>query len=239
MKMRSAVNTSAAAFEKREFRDVNGHMLPYRLLVPRSYDPAERYPMVLFLHGAGEKGSDNVRQVTNGVEHFADRRNRERYSCFVVVPQCPENEWWSGRNGELSKPLRLAFGILSSLQEEFSVDAHRRYITGISMGGFGTWDAIAHRPGFFAAAVPVCGGGDADTANRMVHIPLWVFHGARDPIVPVQYSRTMVAALRAAGGTPRYTEYPGVGHASWNLVYTDPEMYAWLFAQRKEQVEEH
>jgi predicted peptidase len=171
------------------------------------------------LHGAGEKGNDNTRQVANGVEQFASEKIRAAYPAFVVVPQCPSHEWWADFTEEPTDPMRLTFTLLSYLQQEFAIDENRIYITGVSMGGFGTWDAITRKPDYFAAAVPVCGGGDIRKADRIVHIPIWAFHGANDTIVDVTYSREMIDALRREGGSPRYTEYPGVGHASWDHVY--------------------
>jgi predicted peptidase len=226
-------NTLQKEFVRRIYQDINGNTLPYRLLLPRGYDKGTRYPVVVFLHGAGEKGTDNQRQVTNGVEKFAEGENRRKYPAFVVVPQCPPNRWWTEGTAEMTLPLALVFEIVEALAKEFSVDEKRIYITGISMGGFGAWDAISRKPGYFAAAVPVCGGGDPSKAELIKDVPVWAFHGAEDTIVDVRYSRQMVRALEEAGGKPKYTEYRGVGHASWEYVYSEPAMYAWLFAQKR------
>jgi len=225
-------------FEARVYTDADGNTMPYRLLMPEKYDASKKYPLVLFLHGAAERGDDNDSQLANGVLNFATKRNRELYPCFVVAPQCPANSAWVDIwNDILSEPMRMVFEILQALQKEFSIDQRRRYITGISMGGFATWDTIERMPGYFAAAVPVCGGGDTSSAYRIVHLPVWAFHGEDDQIVSVQYSRDMIASIKKAGGNPKYTEYPGVGHASWNYAYKDPELYEWLFSQEKKTAE--
>src|SRR5207244_7702516 len=121
----------------------------------------------------------------------------------------------------------------AALQKEFSIDPKRLYITGLSMGGYGTWDLISRHPELFAAAAPICGGGDEDQAEKIAKLPIWIFHGAKDQAVPVERSRNMVTALKKAGGEPKYTEYPDVGHDSWVRAYKDPELFAWLFAQKK------
>ncbi len=232
--------------EKRVYTDAQGKQLPYRLLKPLAYDPHFHYPLVLFLHGAGERGTDNDKQLIHGVPAFARDETRKKYPCFLVAPQCPENaRWvevdWSARAhrqpAEPSRPLAQVLELLEALQKEFSIDANRVYVTGLSMGGFGVWDILARRPDLFAAGVPVCGGGDESTAARIAHIPIWAFHGARDPAVQPDRSRRMIAALRKAGGHPRYTEYADEGHASWVPAYKDPEMYAWLFSQKKAKQE--
>jgi predicted peptidase len=225
----------------REFQDSDSMVLPYRLLIPRDYDAAYRYPLVLLLHGAGERGVDNQVQLVHGAADFASERNMVRFPCFVVVPQCPEDDQWvdtpwtapaHDMPDEPTKSMRCVRELLDLLQGEFAIDAHRLYITGLSMGGFGTWDAIQRWPDLFAAAVPICGGGDTLFASRIARIPIWAFHGALDADVDPRRSRDMIAAIRAAGGNPRYTEYPEGEHDSWTETYRNPELFEWLFAQR-------
>ena len=232
----------AGQFELRTQTGADGASLPYRLLKPARIDPGAAYPLVLFLHGAGERGSNNTAQIKNGVEHFASDANRAAYPCFVAVPQCPLNHKWSNVDwsalsnslpSEPSTEMKLAMAIVDSLQREFRIDARRIYVTGISMGGYGTWDAISRYPDRFAAAVPVCGGGDEKQAARLARLPIWCFHGDADTAVPVARSRNMIAAIQAAGGAPKYTEYPGVGHNAWDRAYADPALLAWLFAQSR------
>jgi predicted peptidase len=229
--------------EKITFKDESGKTLPYRLMKPDNYDPAKKYPLVIFLHGAGERGTDNEKQLIHGVPQFASKENREKYPCFLIAPQCPDGaKWvevdWSADShtmpAKMSEPMRLTVGIIEMTIKQFSIDPKRVYLTGLSMGGYGTWDLIARRPDLFAAAVPICGGGDEKTAEKMKSIPVWSFHGAKDGAVKVSRSRNMIAALEKVGAKPKYTEYPDIGHDSWNPAYKDAEMFEWLFAQRKE-----
>jgi predicted peptidase len=228
--------------EKREYRDAGGKVLPYRLLKPDDFDPKQEYPLVLFLHGAGERGTDNERQLIHGIADLAKPEVRSRYPCFLVVPQCPPKQSWSDVNFRAkvhkqpekpSEPMRLTLELLEELRKEFPIDPRCLYITGLSMGGYGTWDVIARRPELFAAAVPVCGGGDESLADVIAKIPVWAFHGARDNVVPPERSWNMIAALKKAGGRPGYTEYPDVGHDSWGPAYRDPQLVRWLFAQKR------
>jgi predicted peptidase len=229
-------------FEARTYTDRAGEKLSYRLLKPKDYDPNKKYPLVLFLHGAGERGDDNAKQLVHGMNDFASDEIMAKYPAFVIAPQCPNNaKWvevdWGARTHKApekpSRALRLTMEAIEALQKEFSIDASRRYITGLSMGGYGTWDAAERMPDFWAAAAPVCGGGDVDNAKKLSKLPIWAFHGDQDTAVKPERSRDMIAAIKAAGGEPKYTEYPGVGHNSWSATYSNPEFYAWLFAQAR------
>lgn len=228
-------------FEPREHTS-GDHKLLYRLMKPNDYDPNKKYPLVLFLHGAGERGDDNKAQLKHGMPEFATDIIRNKFPAFVVAPQCPNNKKWCevdwGANehampAEPSDPLRLTFEVLEKLQKEFSIDANRLYVTGLSMGGYGTWDCLQRKPGMWAAAMPICGGGDLDGAKAMKDIPIWNFHGDLDGAVKPERSRKMIAAIKAAGGSPKYTEYILTGHDSWVPAYRTPEHYEWLFAQKK------
>jgi predicted peptidase len=225
--------------EKRVF-EKDGQKLPYRLLKPAKVEDGTRYPLVIFLHGAGERGTDNEKQLVHGVPQFV--ANREKYPCFLIAPQCPDGKkWvevdWSADAHTLPKDPgevgQLTLALIEQSLKDLPVDPKRVYLTGLSMGGYGTWDILARRPELFAAAAPVCGGADEATATKIKDIPVWVFHGAKDGAVKVARSRNMVAALEKAGGKPKYTEYPDVGHNSWDPAYKDPEFYEWLFAQSK------
>ncbi|GIW98623.1 MAG: hypothetical protein KatS3mg111_1956 [Pirellulaceae bacterium] len=235
-------HSPAELFEPREYADAEGNVLRYRLLKPKDFDPDRKYPLVLFLHGAGERGDDNVAQLKHGMAEFCEPGRRQAYPCYVLAPQCPTGDKWANldwRSTEVTQPteptlpMKLTLELLDQMIDSAAVDKTRIYITGLSMGGFGTWDAIARRPSFFAAAVPICGGGDLRTAPRIKDLPIWCFHGAQDPVVPVELSRKMIQALRDAGGSPRYTEYPEAAHDSWTQTYADPELYRWLFAHRR------
>lgn len=229
--------------DKHVFKDDAGKTLPYQLMKPEKIDPAKKYPLVVFLHGAGERGTDNAAQLVHGVPQFASKENREKYPCFLIAPQCPVSaKWaevdWSANSHtmpkEVSEPGRLTLLLIETLLKEQPIDPKRIYITGLSMGGYGTWDLIVRKPNLFAAAAPVCGGADEATAEKIKHIPIWCFHGGKDGVVKPERSRNMIAALEKAGAKPKYTEYPSVGHDSWNPAYKDPEFYKWLFAQIKE-----
>lgn len=387
-------------FEAREYKDADGNVLLYRVYKPKDYDAAKKYPMILFLHGAGERGNDNKAQVRDAL-YFARDAYQKDHPAFVVAPQCPGarqafeiygtsksynqdfnnyaeslGEWksysiplakltsgakaylsivnaaenrrpganavapaapvtsefrsivigeeggqtapldlrklkfdkkegkgkadvsadgktltisgdlrlkipleykvtdktmlafefrspkgaegsahaiamdsddffdyrwanmdWSAKKGGMGKepstPMRLTLEVLGKLQREFSIDDKRLYLTGLSMGGYGTWDLLARHPKMFAAAVPVCGGGDESMASVMKDMPIWCFHGGADPTVPTQRSRDMIKAIKDAGGNPKYTEYPSVGHNSWDKAYSEKELPGWLFDQVK------
>jgi len=227
----------------RDERQAGGATLRYRLFTP---DPAAageaRLPLILFLHGAGERGDDNAAQLKHGVVEF--HRRQAEHPCLVLAPQCPaarkwvEVDWGKGGGAgtfpaEPSESLKLALAVVDDLIAAGRVDPDRVFVTGLSMGGYGTWYAAGMPGSRFAAAAPVCGGGDPAWAGRYVGLPLWAFHGDADEAVPVGRSREMIAAIKAAGGDPKYTEYPGVGHDSWTPTYADNGFHAWLFAQRR------
>lgn len=221
----------------------NGGTMPYRLLKPSDYSPDKSYPLVLFLHGAGERGQDNRSQLKHVAGVFAQDDIRAKYPCFVLAPQCPANQLWCNtpwnvdtvvQPAEPSDSMKHIMLLLDELQKEYSIDGNRLYIMGLSMGGFGTWDAITRYPGKFAAAVPMCGGGDVRKAGVLAKMPLWNFHGARDGAVKVKLSHDMIAAIQQAGGQPRYTEYPDVGHNCWTPAMQEPELLTWLFSQSRE-----
>jgi predicted peptidase len=228
--------------QKLSYVDATGSKLLYRLMKPEAYDASKKYPLVVFLHGAGERGNDNEKQLVHGVPQFASKENREKYPCFLIAPQCPDNvKWvdvdWSADShkspAKMTDPSRLTIELIEKLVKDFPIDSKRIYITGLSMGGYGVWDLAARRPDLFAAAVPVCGGADLADAEKLKTMPIWAFHGAKDTAVKPSRSRNMIAALEKAGGHPKYTEYPDVGHDSWNPAYKDPELFKWLFGQKK------
>ena len=229
-------------FEARTFKDAAGKTLPYRLLSPKEVRPGEKYPLVLFFHGAGECGTDNEKQLVHGMNDFASDEIMAKYPAFVVAPQCPEGEQWVDTpwtadshtmKDKPAVPLKQSLELVDKLAKELPVDTNRLYITGLSMGGFGVWDAIQRHPDRFAAAVPICSGGDPAFAEKIKHVPVWAFHGDSDTTVKLKRSREMIDALKKAGGNPKYTEYAKTGHDSWTKTYADPKMYEWLFAQRK------
>ena len=224
--------------------DYDNETFKYLLLTPETIEPGKTYPLVLFLHGAGERG-DNVELLK---KHFlgtiASPEYRKKYPCFVVAPQCRAGKKWSEPSWEASgspamskEPtdmLRMALQIVDETIAKQPIDSDRLYLTGISMGGYGSWDLAARQPNRWAAVAPICGGGDPVAAKKLVGVPLWAFHGDADPAVPVERSRQMIAAIKAAGGDPQSTEYPGVAHDSWTQAYADPNgLLPWMFSQHK------
>jgi predicted peptidase len=215
----------------------------YRLLRPARPDPGKTYPVVLFLHGAGERGTDNAKQLAYLPTWLAEPALREKYPCFVVAPQCrADHRWvevaWSDAEStppapEMTADLAAAVAALDEVAALEAADADRVFLTGLSMGGFGAWDLAARMPERFAAVLPICGGGHEATAPRLVGLPIWCFHGADDRVVVPERSRRMIEAVKAAGGTPRYSELAGVAHDSWTPAYRDPAVLDWLFSQRR------
>jgi len=226
-----------AKFEARVFVDPAGHSLRYRLFRPTGYDERTNYPLVLFLHGAAGIGDDNARQFNGGnavpARTLVEDQAQARFPCFVLAPQCSRTDTWASVGEQPSETVRLTFQAIDSLKREFRIDSQRLYLIGVSMGGHGVWDMMTKFPKTFAAAVPICAAGEPAKAARIAALPVWCFHGAADPTVSVEYARKMVAALRQAGGHPKYTEYPGVGHDSYRNAFKEPELLPWLFAQKR------
>ena len=209
--------------------------MPYRLFVPRSYNRAIPYPLVIWLHGGGSAGDDNLGQISLdnklGTHFWTRKENQDKHPAFVLAPQSTGG-WDSNAETALSDELKLVLDILDGVRKEYSIDAGRIYVAGQSNGGIGAWGFITKKPGVFAAAVPLCGAGNASLASRAAKTAVWAFHGEKDDVIPVEHSRDMVAAVKRAGGNPRYTEYKGVGHDIWETVFKEPELEEWLFAQR-------
>lgn len=221
-----------------------------RILSPIHFSSEKKYPLIVFLHGSGERGNDNEAQLTWGSNIFLDSANREKFPAIVVFPQCPADSSWSVRIKGKSKdstvtfrfpmdraptrPLQMVMNFIDTLLQSGFVDSSRVYIGGLSMGGFGTFEILWRRPALFAAAFSICGGGNPVSAKLYgKDFPLWVFHGTDDDVVPVANSRVMVNALKAAGAKVRYTEYPGIKHDSWIKAFAEPTLLPWLFEQKK------
>jgi predicted peptidase len=209
-------------FLDRVHRDASGNESKYVLFVPYGYRGDKPYPLILFLHGLGECGTDGHKQAAVGLGP-AVRRRAKTFGFITIFPQAQHRTWQAD-----SEDARRALAILAEVEKEYRVDPRRVYLTGLSMGGYGTWSLAAKYPDRWAAIAPVCGGGNPANAARIKDLPCWCFHGAADRTVPASNSRQMVEALRAAGGHPRYTEYPGVGHNSWDRAYGTDELYDWL-----------
>jgi predicted peptidase len=194
----------------------------YLLYLPEAYTPDGEYPLILFLHGSGERGSDLSLVEKHGPPKVASKM---KLPFIIVSPQCPaEYLWWN------TEELKL---LLDELIENYPIDKSRVYLTGLSMGGFGTWEMAIKYPGYFAAAIPVCGGGNGLRVCRMKEVPVWAFHGRQDDVVPLLKSSEMVDALKACGGDARLTVYPDANHDSWTATYENPEVYNWLLQHKK------
>ena len=235
------------AYKARSFTSSEGDAMNYRLFVPPNYDASKTYPIVLFHHG-GEGGSDNRSQLDGPcVREWIQPDAQAKHPCFIVAPQFPSKVEFAkkerGKDGKgnvdgMKLTIRTIHEILDSLEKEFSIDKNREYVTGLSFGGDCTWYSMFERPKRFAAAVPICSGYTLDESaveksKKLADIPLWIFHGDADKVVPVRKSRAMVGALKEAKGEPKYTEYSGVGHNSWDRAYRDSELVDWLFKQTK------
>lgn len=242
----SPIRSWADEYEARTFNGPDGATLPYRLLLPKNYDQTKKYPLVLFLHGAGERGTDNAVQLKHGAPLFLKPEVRDKFPCIVIAPQCPlEQTWIAIPNGfagpnpfseEPTAPMKLVIGLLDEVTKNFPIDQDREYVTGLSMGGYGTWDLLTRFPQRWAAAAPVCGGGDVQRIAPAKDVAIWAFHGTRDTTVPFVRTQEMVAALQAAGGKPQFSEYPYLGHDSWTTAYAEPELLPWMFAQKRGSV---
>lgn len=230
-------------FRREVFTSSSGESIPYRLMSPQNIEPGVTYPLVLFLHGAGERGTDNDRQLVHVAKELATPELRKRYPAFVIAPQCPEKKRWVEVPWEEdqhlqpevpSDPMKLVIELLDESQKKLPIDPNRIYYVGLSMGGFGVWDLAQRQPDRCAGVIPICGGGDRTRAHVLKDVPVWAFHGDSDAVVKVFRSRDMIQAIREAGGHPVYTEYPGVGHNSWTQTAKNPLVWDWLFAQSRQ-----
>ncbi len=228
---------------------LQGVTYKYQVFVPDNWSPKQKWPVILFLHGSGERADDGLQQTDSGIG-TAIRMDRSQVPAIVVMPQCRRNLWW------VEPPMsELAIATLEAATKEFHGDIARTYLTGLSMGGYGTWYLAQKYPGRFAALVVICGGihppaatlkahpelikwapedgpkSYAEAAARIGKVPVWIFHGADDEIVPVTESQRMQAAMKQIGAEVHYTEFPGVKHVSWDKAYDDPKLFPWLFSK--------
>lgn len=223
------------------------NIMPYRLFRPAGYDtPGKKFPLVLFLHGSGERGNNNTSQVNSHIDGLVNATQSAPYASYLLAPQVASGNQFvdvpfgTGSFTNATAPaqstsMAMTLQILDLVLSNTNIDKSRIYVTGLSMGGYGTWDILARRPNLFAAAAPMSGGGNTSNAALIKKIPTWNFHGSVDGTVPVSGSRDMIAALQATGGVPKYTELTGQGHVIWAPIYTDTttggQFYPWLFSQ--------
>ena len=234
-------------YEKESFVFEND-TLNYRILKPLNYNPNKRYPVHLFLHGSGERGNDNSSQLTHGGKLFLKKENRKKYNSWVIFPQCSKNDRWPSLsydqwnkiiNNKITKPNK-SLGLVIKLMDEFiekkQVDKQRIYVSGLSMGGMGTFEILFRRPDMFAAATPICGNGIPQLAKLYAEkVPLWIFHGSDDNVVSPKYSLAMAKAIIEAGGSPKMTLYENTGHGSWNNAFAEKNFLKWIHSKSNKQ----
>lgn len=222
----------------------DGKSLNYRILYPENFDENKKYPLVLFLHGAGERGDDNKAQLVHGSKLWQE--HTEKYPAIVIFPQCPKEDYWANvtrpggkgnfkfaADGPPTKALAMVMQLADDYLKKDFIDTSRFYVTGLSMGGMGTFELLWRIPEKIAAAIPICGGGAPKNAAAMKDIPLWIFHGIEDEVVHARYSMQMLRAVQGAGGKAKISLYPNVNHGSWIPAFAEPEFLPWLFSKNK------
>ncbi|MFD0763456.1 prolyl oligopeptidase family serine peptidase [Mucilaginibacter lutimaris] len=224
--------------------------LPYRILFPKRFDPSKKYPLIIVLHGAGERGKDNEAQIKYGPKLFLNDTIRQNYPAIVVFPQCPANGYWSNvkidtnamgkrafhfqEGGEPTPPMSALLGLVEQMLDKPFINKKQVYIGGLSMGGMGTFEILRRKPNTFAAAFTICGGDNTNNVSKYAKkVPLWIFHGQKDSVVPFDHSQVVVDALKAAGANPKFTIYPNDDHNSWDDAFAEPGLIPWLFSHSK------
>jgi predicted peptidase len=226
-----------------------GDTLPYRVLLPENYDASKKYPLIVFLHGSGERGRDNEKQLVHGSKLFLKDEVRKNFPAIVVFPQCAEESYWSNvdrqrgadgktvfifrEGGDPTKAMVLAQALVKDLFKKYPIEKNQVYVGGLSMGGMGTFEIVRRNPKIFAAAFPICGGAAPATADKLKKVNWWVFHGSKDDVVAQSFSDGMVEALKKVNAPVKYTVYPNANHNSWDPAFAEPELLPWLFAQKK------
>jgi predicted peptidase len=237
-----------SAYQKLQF--VQGKdTLPYRLLLPENYDAKKKYPLILFLHGRGESGTDNELQLTHGAKLFLRDSIRKKYPAIIVFPQCRVTSYWSNVDikedgagkrvfnfspkGAPTKDMALAEKLLKQMQKDFSINNKQIYVMGLSMGGMGTFEIVRRNPKLFAAAMPICGGANPSTAKQLRKTNWWIFHGAKDDVVNPDFSIQMAKALQQQNANVKFSLYPDANHNSWDPTFAEPTLLNWLFSNKK------
>jgi predicted peptidase len=224
--------------------------LPYRLLLPKNYDPGKEYPLLLFLHGAGERGNDNQAQLIHGGKLFLNDTVRNNFPAIVVFPQCPAKSYWSNVNivydsitkkraflfpedGKPTVAMKMVMELVDELENTYKLDDDRYYLGGLSMGGMGTFELVRRKPKMFAAAFPICGGANTATAKKLKRPEWWIFHGLKDDVVPPELSQDMADAIKKTGAKVKLTLYPTANHNSWDPAFAEKDLLPWLFSRKK------
>lgn len=227
----------------------NGDTLPYRILLPENYDPSKEYPLLVFLHGRGESGRDNQKQLIHGAKLFLTDSIRKAHPAIVVFPQCAANDYWSNvhtvadkngkrefyyvADGPASTSMHLLMSLMENLFVQYKIKKDQVYAMGLSMGGMGVFELVRRKPGLIAAAIPICGGAHPATAKGMRDVKWWIFHGAKDDVVKPELSVRMVEALQEVKAAVQFTLFPDANHNSWDPAFAEPGLMNWLFTQHK------
>lgn len=243
LSMLSCASTKRQGLSAHTYKDKKDATLLYNIYYPDEYEVKNiKLPLFIWLHGAGERGDDNVAQLIHIAPYLASDMVQKKFPSIILVPQCPENDYWAPikrtewtiiNEGEATAPMNKLIELIQQIMSDPKVDKSRIYIGGLSMGGFGTLDLISRKPEWFAAATPICGGADLTKVSNFKDVPLWIFHGAKDLTVPVSLSHDLVKALEKQGIQPRYTEYPEGGHDVWNQAVKEQDYLSWLFSKKK------
>lgn len=222
--------------------------LKYRMLLPENFDAEKQYPVLFFLHGAGERGNDNEAQLVHGSKLFLNAENRKNFPAIIIFPQCPQNDYWSNvkinnanttdrfsfqKGGKPNKAMSLLMALVSKIKSEKFSDNDRFYVGGLSMGAMGTFELLRRKPNVFASAFAICGGDHVENVKKYKHMPLWVFHGGKDNVVPIQKSEIVVNELKRLGADVKFSIYPDANHNSWDPAFAEPDFLSWIFSFRR------
>lgn len=221
----------------------------YRVLLPEHFDDTKKYPIVFFLHGSGERGSDNQAQLAHGAKLFLKEENRKQFPAIVIFPQCGLDSYWSNvsivsseknkrefnfqEKGKPTKAMQALVGLVNSYLQKKYVDKQQVYVAGLSMGGMGTYELLRRKPRTFAAAFSICGGDNVANVQKYKNTPLWIFHGEKDDIVPVVLSTRIADQLKVLGKPVKLTLYPEANHNSWDNAFAEPNLLPWLFSNKR------
>jgi predicted peptidase len=234
-------------FSKEQFIK-GGDTLSYRMLLPANFDATKQYPVLFFLHGSGERGNDNEAQLVHGTKPFLNAENRQKYPAIIIFPQCPQGDFWAnvkfgdGKSSERfsfqkgaksNKSMSMLMALAAKMKSEKFTDTDRFYVGGLSMGAMGTFEILRRKPNLFASAFAICGGDHVENVKKYKHVPLWVFHGAKDNVVHIQKSEIVVNELKRLGSDVKFTVYPDANHNSWDAAFAEPDFLSWIFSFRR------
>lgn len=234
-------------FSKEQFIK-GGDTLQYRMLLPENFDEKKQYPVLFFLHGAGERGSNNEAQLIHGSKLFLNPENRKNFPAIIIFPQCPKDDYWANviigdgkklerfsfqKGGKPGKAMELLVALVAKIKSEKFSDNDRFYVGGLSMGAMGTYEILRRKPNVFASAFAICGGDHVENVKKYKHVPLWIFHGGKDSVVPIQKSEIVVNELKRLNSDVKFRVYPDANHNSWDPAFAEPDFLSWIFSYRK------